>query len=169
MCSHVRPPDSNENGDCLFWIVYAASRQPYRPANLDCKSVEGYSWFISAERLQKQSSMDVVFLGGPFHCLSLTSPVIWSLAFSLKIVRGLTTNNPQRAFAEHQLDVDPSHGPTQVPEAQNKSQKQQQNNLFGIGREDLAIFLIKCNLHTCSAAHPTNACSLQIWNCFKGN
>ena len=74
----------------LFRIVWAESRLPYRPANLDCKSVEDSLRFRSAERVRNRSSCGDVFLGRPLHGLSLTVPVARNLAFNLEMVLGLT-------------------------------------------------------------------------------
>ena len=72
---------------------------------------------------------------------------------------------PQLGFAEHQLEVAQS---TLVNDI-DKCQYQQQNNLFGNGRKDLGKFFIGATHILSAAAHPTNACSLQMGHHLKGN
>ena len=55
---------------------------------------------------------DKLHARGPLRGLSLTSPVIWNLAFSLERVLGLTPNNAPTWFCtEHQLEVALWQGP----------------------------------------------------------
>lgn len=82
----------------LFQIVWAESHQPYCTANLDYKSVEDCLRCLSADKVRKRSSQDVVFLGHPLCGLSLTSPVICNLAVSLEMVLGLTATNAATWF-----------------------------------------------------------------------
>ncbi|KAL7851972.1 hypothetical protein SRHO_G00177570 [Serrasalmus rhombeus] len=109
--SHGWPPSSPMRVTVcsLFQIVWAESCRPYCPANLDYKSVENSLRYLSTDRVRNRSSWGVVFLGRPLCSLSLTSPVIWNLAFNLEMVLGLTPNNA--GFVEHQLEVARSQGP----------------------------------------------------------
>lgn len=72
-----------------------------------CISVEDH--FLRADRARKQFSCGVVFLERTHSSFSLTSPVIWNLAFNLEIVLGLKIML-QLGFAEHQIEVALWHG-----------------------------------------------------------
>lgn len=65
---------------------------------VDCKSAEDCLLFLSVDRVRKQCSRGVVFLGNPLCHLCLTFCVTWHFPFSLEMVLGLTTNNDTTQF-----------------------------------------------------------------------